>query len=84
MCNREVYYTKRMQRVFCVKWSGDCKFVLSGSDETNIRLWKAQASEKLGSVSLMSNVLCSYTHVPVVDKVKTFKLKVAVLNILFF
>ncbi len=33
----EVYHTKRMQRIFCVKWSSDAKFVLSGSDETNIR-----------------------------------------------
>ncbi|XP_062517368.1 DDB1- and CUL4-associated factor 13-like isoform X2 [Corticium candelabrum] len=47
--SRDVYHTKRMQRVFCVKWTCDNKFVLSGSDETNIRLWKAQASEKLGS-----------------------------------
>ena len=46
--SREVYHTKRMQRVFCVKFSADSKFVLSGSDETNIRIWKANASEKLG------------------------------------
>jgi len=34
---REIYHTSRMQRVFCVAFSGDAKFVLSGSDETNIR-----------------------------------------------
>ncbi|XP_002737907.1 DDB1- and CUL4-associated factor 13-like [Saccoglossus kowalevskii] len=46
--SREVYHTKRMQHVSCVKWSMDNKYVLSGSDETNIRVWKARASEKLG------------------------------------
>lgn len=48
---REVYHTKRMQHVICVKWSADNKYVLSGSDEMNIRLWKANAAEKLGVVS---------------------------------
>ena len=47
----DVYHTKRMQRVQCVQWSGDAKYVLSGSDEMSLRLWKANASEKLGSVS---------------------------------
>lgn len=49
--SREVYHTKRMQRVFCVKFSADSKFVLSGSDETNIRIWKANASEQLGPLA---------------------------------
>lgn len=46
--SREIYHTKRMQRVECVRWSLDNKYILSGSDEMNIRIWKAQASEKLG------------------------------------
>ncbi|CAI5470744.1 unnamed protein product [Closterium sp. Yama58-4] len=46
--SREVYHTKRMQRVFCVRFSGDGSYVLSGSDDANIRLWKAQASQQLG------------------------------------
>ncbi|KAL4616996.1 DDB1- and CUL4-associated factor 13 [Arapaima gigas] len=46
--SREVYHTKRMQHVICVKWSMDNKYVMTGSDEMNIRLWKANASEKLG------------------------------------
>lgn len=48
--NREVYHTKRMQRIVSVVYSADSKFVLSGSDEMNIRLWKATAWEKLGPV----------------------------------
>ncbi len=46
--SREVYHTKRMQRLTCVAWSGDNRYILSGSDEMNVRLWKARASEKLG------------------------------------
>ncbi|CAN1827469.1 DDB1- and CUL4-associated factor 13 [Linum perenne] len=46
--SREIYHTKRMQRVFCVKFSGDASYVISGSDDTNLRVWKAKASEQLG------------------------------------
>jgi len=46
--SRDVYHTKRMQRVACVSWSLDNKYILSASDEMNIRIWKARASEKLG------------------------------------
>ncbi|KAJ6991545.1 hypothetical protein NC653_019653 [Populus alba x Populus x berolinensis] len=48
--SREIYHTKRMQRVFCVKFSCDASYVISGSDDTNLRLWKAKASEQLGIV----------------------------------
>jgi WD repeat and SOF domain-containing protein 1 len=40
-----------MQRVNKVLWSRDSKYILSASDEMNIRLWKAVAWEKLGKVS---------------------------------
>lgn len=53
--SRDVYHTKRMQRLTCVKWSLDDKYIISGSDEMNIRLWKARASEKLGVVSIHNN-----------------------------
>ncbi|GAB2285383.1 hypothetical protein Dimus_019838 [Dionaea muscipula] len=46
--SREIYHTKRMQRVFCVKFSCDATYVISGSDDFNLRLWKAKASEQLG------------------------------------
>ncbi|CAA0396802.1 unnamed protein product [Arabidopsis thaliana] len=48
--SREIYHTKRMQRVFCVKYSCDATYVISGSDDTNLRLWKAKASEQLGVI----------------------------------
>lgn len=47
--SREVYHTKRMQKIFCVKFSMDSKFALTGSDDGNIRIWKANASEQLGT-----------------------------------
>lgn len=48
--SREIYHTKRMQRIACVAWSLDNKYVFCGSDEMNIRMWKANASEKLGVI----------------------------------
>ena len=40
-----------MQRLFCVKYSMDANFILSGSDDGNIRLWKAKSSKRLGIMS---------------------------------
>jgi WD repeat and SOF domain-containing protein 1 len=37
-----------MQHVMAVKWTSDNKYILSASDEMNIRIWKSYASEKLG------------------------------------
>ncbi|GMY18934.1 hypothetical protein FCV25MIE_14173 [Fagus crenata] len=48
----EIYHTQRMQRVFCVKFSCDASYVTSGNDDTNLRLWKAEASEQLGVISI--------------------------------
>lgn len=48
--SREIYHTKRQQHVTAVGWSLDNKYIFSGSDEMNIRIWKAYASEKLGPV----------------------------------
>lgn len=44
-----------MQHITCVSWSLDNKYIFSGSDEMNIRLWKARAAEKLGTVSVLYN-----------------------------
>lgn len=58
--SREVYHTKRMQRIFCVQWSSDATYVLSGSDEMNIRLWKAEASKKIGKLRGREKVALNY------------------------
>ncbi|QLL33527.1 hypothetical protein HG536_0E04380 [Torulaspora globosa] len=44
--SREVYHTKRMQHVFQVKYSMDSKYIISGSDDANVRLWRARAWER--------------------------------------
>ncbi|XP_051879168.1 DDB1- and CUL4-associated factor 13 [Pristis pectinata] len=60
--SREVYHTKRMQHVMCVKWSADNKYILCGSDEMNIRLWKANASEKLGVLMPREKAALNYNQ----------------------
>lgn len=74
---RDIYHTKRMQRVFCVGYTLDHKYILSGSDDTNIRLWKARSSEKIGQLSTREetslqyrNALVSkYVHLPDVKRI---------------
>ncbi|RVE54745.1 hypothetical protein evm_000512 [Chilo suppressalis] len=60
--SRDVYHTKRMQRLTCVKWSLDNKYILSGSDEMNIRMWKARASEKLGVLKPRERTALNYSE----------------------
>ncbi|XP_057949025.1 uncharacterized protein LOC131144407 [Malania oleifera] len=75
--SREVYHTKRMQRVFCVKFSCDASYVVSGSDDTNLRLWKAKASEQLGALlprerknhEYLEAVKNRYKHLPEVKRI---------------
>ena len=44
--SRDIYHTKRMQRVFSAKFTPDAQFLLTGSDDGNIRLWRAHASQR--------------------------------------
>ncbi|KAG9509422.1 Cytohesin-1 [Fragariocoptes setiger] len=46
--SRDVYHTKRMQKLTDVAWTHDGKYIISASDEMDIRLWRARASEKIG------------------------------------
>lgn len=75
--SRDVYHTKRMQRVFTVNYTLDHKFIVSGSDESNVRLWKARASEKLGQLNPREEaatryrqaLIKRYQHLPEVKKI---------------
>ncbi|KAI5967327.1 sof1 [Candida margitis] len=44
--SRDIYHTKRMQHVFCTKFSTDARYILSGSDDTNVRIWRTKASDR--------------------------------------
>lgn len=59
--SRDIYHTKRMQRVFSAKFTLDNKYVLSGSDDGNVRLWRAKASEKAGVKSSREKASREYT-----------------------
>ena len=75
--SRDVYHTKRMQRVFAVEYTMDNKFIISGSDDTNLRMWKAHASEKLGQLSAREEssmqyrqaLIKRYQHMPEVKSI---------------
>lgn len=49
--SQDTYHTQRMQRVFTTLYTLDSRFVLSGSDDGNLRIWKSRASAKLGVMS---------------------------------
>ncbi|TFK52971.1 WD40 repeat-like protein [Heliocybe sulcata] len=56
----EVYHTKRMQRVLSTAFTQDARFVVSGSDDGNVRLWKAKAHEKLGIITARERAAIEY------------------------
>ena len=74
---RDIYHTKRMQRIFCVGYTLDHKYILSGSDDTNLRLWKARSSEKIGQLSAREEsslqyrqaLVQKYSHLPEVKRI---------------
>jgi WD repeat and SOF domain-containing protein 1 len=75
--SREVYHTKRMQRVFCVRYSLDASYVLSASDDSNIRLWKAEASALTGistprqrqKIYYQNKLVARYKHLPEIGRI---------------
>lgn len=42
-----MYHTKRMARVYAVKWSPDNQYIYSGSEDAVLRVWKADASKPI-------------------------------------
>lgn len=76
--SRDVYHTKRMQRVFSTRWTPDNKFILSGSDDGNIRLWRANASDRAGIKSARQQqkieydqaLIKRYSHMPEIKRIR--------------
>lgn len=75
--SREIYHTKRMQRVFTVKYSFDNNFIMSGSDDGNLRVWKAVADQELGILNpretaakqYRQSLIQRHQHLPEVKKI---------------
>jgi WD repeat and SOF domain-containing protein 1 len=76
--SRDIYHTKRMQRVFSCKWTPDSKYILSGSDDGNIRLWRANASRREGIKSTKQRTALEYntalverySHMPEIRRIQ--------------
>ncbi len=76
--SRDIYHTKRMQRVFSTMFSQDSKYVLSGSDDGNVRLWRTNASERSGiktarhkqALEYNDALIERYQHMPEVRRIK--------------
>lgn len=64
-----VYHTKRMQRLFCAAWSMDDAYVFSGSDDTNLRIWRSQANARSATQSRRQKTKREYEEA-LVDKFK--------------
>ncbi|KAK0741055.1 WD40-repeat-containing domain protein [Schizothecium vesticola] len=76
--SRDIYHTKRMQRVFRTCWTMDSKYLLSGSDDGNIRLWRANASERSAVKSTRQRQALEYnqalterySHLPEIKRIR--------------
>ena len=75
--SRDIYHTKRMQRVFSATFTPDAQYVLSGSDDGNIRLWRAQANKRSGIKSARQRqkleyddaLQARYKHMPEIRRI---------------
>jgi WD repeat and SOF domain-containing protein 1 len=75
--SRDVYHTKRMQRVFCVRYTLDSAYVISASDDANIRLWKSDAHSLDGvaaprqrqKIYYQNQLVSRYKHLPEIAKI---------------
>lgn len=79
--SRDIYHGQRMQRLFCVRFSTDSKYIFSGSDDGNVRIWKAHAAEQLGAknhrqqdaLDYNSRVLERFKQMPEVRRIATHR-----------
>jgi len=60
--SREVYHGRRMQRIFSVKFSNDANYIFSGSEDGNVRIWKAISSQHNGIMSRREMEKLSYNQ----------------------
>lgn len=75
--SRDIYHTKRMQRVFAATFTPDSQYVLSGSDDGNVRLWRAHASSRSNvlsarqrqSLEYAETLKARYGHMPEIRRI---------------
>ena len=75
--SRDIYHTKRMQRVFSTCFTPDNSYILSGSDDGNIRLWRSQASSRSGihsagqrqKLEYDAALRARYSHMPEIKRI---------------
>jgi len=75
--SKEVYHTKRMQRVFACQYSVDASYVVSGSDDMNVRVWKAERAAREGTalprerhkIAYDKALVARYKHLPEVGRI---------------
>ena len=76
--SRDVYHTKRMQRVFTARFTPDNRYVVSGSDDGNLRLWRVNASDRSGiksakqrqSIEYNQALVRRYAHMPEIRRIR--------------
>lgn len=79
--SRDVYHTKRMQKIFSVRWSMDSQFIFSSSDDGSIRCWRAQASARSSMLSSRQSealaygavLKTKYSQIPEVKRISTHR-----------
>ncbi|GMM49691.1 rRNA-processing protein [Starmerella bacillaris] len=58
--SRDIYHTKRMQRVFSVRFTMDSRYIASGSDDGNVRMWRSVANDRSGIKSAKQRTKIEY------------------------
>ena len=53
-------FAHALHRVSSSIFTADARFVISGSDDGNVRVWKAKASEKLGIITARERAAIEY------------------------